>query len=183
MTVVISIAILILLVLGIVNRRRQQSRWVAEERYEESGRWIDKRPGERGTFGTLDEEREAQRRTIARESRARELADLIRNYAFETIPAFKDQPDEAIQNFSRFTRKITGQILTAAGLLLEGQAPLASEKFIPDEFTLATKKIILNYIFQVFPKLVDVDLELLKRFDDWVGFVASDIKKVIDDFL
>src|SRR5438128_2425710 len=99
MAALIGVLILILLIMGLVSRKRRIKTWVKEERYEESGNWLDKRPGERGTWGSLDQEMARERGQMVRQGRVVELAGLIRQYAATQDPVFANLPEDQNRTF------------------------------------------------------------------------------------
>ena len=105
MGIAFGIIVLILIILAVWNRRKADKAWVKEERYEDSGAWIDKRAGERGTYGSLDEEMERERLYVSRQNRINELARIIRDFAFEHVDGFHLRSDAEIKTYAAFARR------------------------------------------------------------------------------
>lgn len=166
MNVLIGLFIIVLIALALWNRRRERRAWVEEERYDESGAWLDKRAGERGTRGSLDVEREQERTALARQGRVHELANQLRAYMFEHYPGFHMRGDAEIKNFTSRARTQANQWIAALELALQGQSPGAVETApAADEHARARQKILLNFAYQHFPALLELDVAVLQRLD------------------
>ncbi|TNE69211.1 MAG: hypothetical protein EP344_00690 [Bacteroidetes bacterium] len=166
MGILFGVLVLALLVAGLFYQRRQNKAWVKEERYEESGNWIDKRAGERGTYGSRDAERETERQSITREGRVRELAQHWRNYAFEQYPGFHEWTDDQIRKFTTEARGLAREVVEMAEHCLKGrpeEAVPAADPLSPHPQAL--KRITLNYLYDQYPALLDRDIEVLQRLD------------------
>ncbi|MEQ1745510.1 MAG: hypothetical protein ABMA02_08795 [Saprospiraceae bacterium] len=166
--------ILALLAAALLLRRRQKKVWLHEERHEESGTWIDKRSGERGTYGSLDAERDAERHAITRQGRINDLTLDIRNYAFEHFPGFHARSDAGIRDFTAFVRSEIGRVFAAAEAMLTGDIPEASPVANNDDpHAHALKKRLLDFVYEQCPKLLDLDLDAIRQFDRFVGIVSA----------
>ena len=162
MEFLISLLLITLLVMALRARKKADKTWLQEERYEESGRWLDKRAGERGTYGSLDREMESERTALARETRINGLALLLRDLAAgqasgerKKIGAFKPKAQEIIT--------LTEKWLAGSRPPLDGKAP-ASE-----EMAAARKKQVLQYLFQEYPKLLELEVGDVRAFDGLIG--------------
>ncbi|MBK6933384.1 MAG: hypothetical protein IPH12_21950 [Saprospirales bacterium] len=174
MGIVFGFLVLALIILALRRRRRETNQWIAEERREEGGDWIDKRAGERGAFGALDAERERERQHTANQGRVFELARLLRDGCFEACPGFNDLNDEQIKAFTAFAREQAQLALAAAARLQQGRAPEPpADAEAESEAAHALKKIILDYAYAQFPQLLDSDLELLRQYDRYAGQIAA----------
>lgn len=176
MEIVFGLFILILLAVALYRRRQTRDTWVAEERREESGAWIDKRAGERGTYGSLDAEREQERKTVAQQGRTIELARLVRTYAFEHYPGFHALSDAQLKAFSTSARLKVAQLFdTIEALLVAGRgAGQQATPTAPDNAHAgAVKTILLDYAYAQFPALLDLDLDTIKSLDQYCAGVAD----------
>jgi hypothetical protein len=154
-----ALAFLALLAAGLYHRKKMKEEWLKEERYYESGDWIDKRAGERGTFGSLDREREQERKAIARQTRIQELAQLLHEHPGA-------QTKQAAASFKEKAVAIT----VLAEKWLAGEKPTPTSPSVAvDEQAQARKKQVLQYLFQQYPGLLDLDVEDIKLLDDQVA--------------
>ncbi len=172
MGVLIGVLILVLLIAGLVSRKRSTKAWVKEERFEESGDWLDKRPGERGTWGSLDQEMAQDRGQLVRQGRVVELAELVRQYAAENHPGFNELSDEEIRAFRAYTRTEANQMITSMEQISQGKTPpsvLATET--PRNNVL--KKLVLDFAYRAYPRLLDLDIEAIRQFDQYTGAWAD----------
>jgi hypothetical protein len=154
-TIFFGIAILSLLVIGLYRRKKEEKNWVKEERYEESGDWLDKRAGERGTYGSLDREREAERAEIYHTGRIQELIRDIEK-EMDWIPG----------RHTKLIREKMDDLALLAKNIIAGKTPTA-----PLDITASgeqadnLKKIILDAFFDLFPSLLNADIQHIKSFD------------------
>jgi hypothetical protein len=157
-TILFGTAILLLLIVGLYRRKRQEKEWVKEERYEDSGTWIDKRAGERGTYGRLDHERELERSHLYRTGRIQELIrDIERE--MDWIPG----------RHSRAIREKLDELVALVNLILEGKLPSTPpELTAQDTRAQDLQKIILSTFFEIFPGLLNADIQHLKLLDTHV---------------
>jgi hypothetical protein len=166
MQVLFGLFILAVLIIGLYNRRKEKKQWLKEERYDESGAWIDKRTGERGAYGSLDEEMEQARKSVAREGRTGELAQLLRDFAFNQYPGFHDLSDAQIKSFNAHVRRVSYDAISRMEDLQKGKPNLpASESSSNDALTNALKKQILDFSYQHYPALLNLELEQIRLFD------------------
>lgn len=173
MQLIFALVILALIVVAVLNRRRQKKSWVAEERREESGDWVDKRAGERGAYGSLDAEMEAERYALTRKGRINDLALLLRSYAFEQVPHFHTMSDDHIKSFTALARNRAAQLFDQIDALLAGRMPDAESAQAPElEHQPAVKKLIMEYCYDQFPALFDLELDRIKHFDRLAGDMA-----------
>ena len=166
--------ILALLIVGLVRRKKSDRAWVQEERYEESGNWIDKRPGERGSRGSLDAEMANDRQQLVRQGRAVELAELLRLYAAENDSGFASLSEEQVKKFRTYTRHQAGQMIAAIELIQNGQAPAVAPA-AGEARQDALKKQILDFAYRHYPALLELDIETLRAFDVVVGAWAEEV--------
>lgn len=179
-----GIAIVLILIVGLMNRRKQNKAWLEQERREESGAWIDKRSGERGAFGSLDAEREAERFSLTRQGRVNDLALEIRNYAFEHIPGFSDLSDDQIRAFTVVAREQSGKIFIAAESVQRGQLPEFKGPYeASGDRVQALKTIILNRLYEQFPALLSQELDLIRQLDAYTAFAAKSLVEKTESFL
>jgi len=172
MGVLIGVLILVLLIAGLVSRKRSTKAWVKEERFEESGNWLDKRPGERGTWGSLDEEMSQERGQIVRQGRVVEMAEIIRQYAVETSPVFSGLSAEKLPAFRSHTRHQATQLVNTVEKISKGQLPPVVPADTPLLHSTLQKKT-LDFAYQVYPGLLDLDIETIRQFDQYIGFWAA----------
>jgi hypothetical protein len=181
MEILFAILVVALLIAAFAGRRRQKKQWLQEERREESGDWIDKRPGERGTWGPLDQERERERLSIARESRITALAELLRNFAIDRYPGFHQLPDDRLRAYYALARTRATEMIAAMEQLrlnrLE-EPPAATSS--SDPLSPELKKHLLEFAYHNFPDLLNLDIETLRRFDSvaagWAGGLLDQIR-------
>ncbi len=172
MGVLIGVLILVLLIAGLVSRKRSAKAWVKEERFEESGNWLDKRAGERGTWGSLDQEMARDRGQVLRQGRVVELAEVIRQYAADNYPGFSALSEEEVRAFRSYTRSEAAQMIASMEQISKGKTPpsvLAAET--PRNSVL--KKQVLDFAYQAYPSLLDLDLEAIRQFDQFTGAWAD----------
>lgn len=181
MGIVFGLFVLVILIAALLNRRRQNKAWVREERHDESGAWVDKRSGERGTYGSLDAEMEQERRNLKRQGQVNELSRLIRDYAFAHYPGFHSLSDAQIKKYSNFVKKQVMQFFEDISHLLGGQAP-EQDKNLPSEaaYNLALKKQILDFSYRHFPALLDLEIEVIKQFDLLAAELADSLTAGIE---
>lgn len=180
MGITFGLIVLVLLLAGLYYQRKKNKTWVAEERYEESGDWIDKRSGERGTFGSLDAEREHERKSLVQQGQINELARLLRAYCFEQYPGFNDLSDVQIKSFTNFARSQAKQWLKHIESYLNRQPPTLPTPEADNAHALALKKIILDFSYTHFPKLLNLELEQLQDVDQLAASIAAAHLKEIE---
>lgn len=176
MGIVFGLFVLVLLAAGLWSRRTQKKAWVAEERQEDSGAWIDKRVGERGTYGSLDALREAERFGLSRQGKINDLALVVRDFAFEQIGGFSTRSDEQIRAFTAQARAQAGQLIGAIDTLQAGRDAVAADA--PDHKdpqVLALKKRVLDHCFEQFPALLKLEIDQIKQFDRLAAKLAADL--------
>lgn len=172
-----GLIILVLIVLAFYNRRKQNKTWLKEERYEESGDWIDKRAGERGAYGSLDAIREAERHGLSRQSRIADAALDIRNYAFEHIPGFHERSDEQVRDFTAAARARVSQLFDSIDKMKNGQTPATPDTAAAgNAHAAALKKIMLDAAYVQFPWLLDQEIETLKQLDKIAENLAAALR-------
>ena len=178
MGVLIGVLVLGLLIAGLVSRKRSSKAWVKEERFEESGNWLDKRPGERGTWGSLDEEMAHDRHKLVRQGRAVELAEVIRQYAAGQYPELSALPEEETRKFRSFTRAQATQLVTTIEQSSKGKL-LPASPVATGQPGGELKKQILDFSYHHFPALLDLDIETIRQFDAiisaWSEKVAAEL--------
>ena len=169
--------ILLILIVAFYNRRKQNKTWLKEERYEESGDWIDKRSGERGAYGSLDALREAERHGLSRQSRIADAALDIRNYAFEHISGFHERSDTQVRDFTAAARAQVSQLFDVIDKMKNGQMPAAPDTAPTGHAHAgALKKIMLDAAYAQFPWLTDQEIEALKQLDRVAESLAGTLK-------
>ncbi len=166
-----SIAILLLLVLGLWQRNKKEKALRQDEAADESGEWIERRSGERGTYGMLDRERETARKHIHYQSQIDELALLVRRWFFESYPGYHALEDHRLRGHTQFCK---AQLLDFAR-----QLPVLPKAVDPPAMTHTGDptlcQIIRQFSFQLYPGMLDLDTESLQRLDTRVGLLASDL--------
>ncbi len=173
--ILFGILILVLVIAALWRRRQENEAWLREERYDESGTWIDKRASERGTYGSLDALHEAERTALSRQGRIADLSLDIRNYCLEHLPAFQQQNDAVVLAFSRQVRRHLERFFDLVEEAKAGK-PLPKPT-LPAENAHATalKKQILNTVFEQYPWLLDWDIPKLKQLDTCALMLAHDL--------
>ncbi len=181
MEIAIGLLVLALIILGLRNRKKEKKEWVKEERYEESGAWIDKRSGERGTYGSLDEEMETNRHYIAAQSKISALALATQAFCFAQHRDFQSLNDGQIKRHLAFCKSEAAGIFAHIESLTHGrgisidEAPLA-----PNELRTALKKYVLSISYEHFPKLLDLEIEQIQKFDLAVEHVSKRVLEEIE---
>lgn len=167
MQLIFSALVLVLLVWGLSRRKKEKKEWVKEERYEESGDWIDKRSGERGTYGSLDEEMESDRQYIARQGRISELALLVQQYCFGMLPGLVEAPDASKKVFFTYCKsEAEGFIGQTERIRKTGYAPVSKEAYAASgEQVNALKKQVLQFCYERYPELLELQIEVIQLFD------------------
>lgn len=174
MGIAFGLFVLVIFIVALYNRRKQDKAWVADERHEETGHWIDKRAGERGTFGSLDAIREAERSSLSRQGRIGDVVLDIRNYAFEHIPGFHERSDEQIRAFTAAARTQVSRLFDILDTWKNGRAPEAPESAAADDpHSRALKKIMLDAVYAQFPWVLDQDIATIQQFDRVAGHMAA----------
>ena len=166
MEIAFGLLVLVLIVLGLRNRKKEKKEWVKEERFDESGAWIDKRTGERGTFGSLDEEMEADRQYIARQSKISELALAIQTFCFAHHPDFPNLSDGQVKSHLAFCKSEVAGLVEQIENLTKGRGIAVAEgTFGVNDPWKTLKKQVLDFSFDRFPKLLDLEIEQIQKFD------------------
>lgn len=182
MEILFGLLLLVLLVWGLRSRKKEQTTWLKEERYEESGAWLDKRSSERGTFGSLDDEMEQERRNVRSQSNSKELSHLISSYCFRELPDFSSLEDAPTQQCLGFIQKQAATVISILEEMLEtSTVPTPLSPVQTDErHRLALKKKVLDFSFDRFPKLLDLEIETIKEFDAWAEQIVASILAEIE---
>lgn len=180
MSIIFAILIVVLIAAALLHRRREKRSWLREERYDESGAWVDKRASERGTYGRLDAEREAERYALTRQGRISDLALDLRNFAFEHVPGFHERSDAQLRAFTQTAKAHAAELFAAAEALLDGQSPETAEP-PSDTHPLAEmlKKRILHALYDQYPALLDLDLDVIRQLDQYVVGKAAGLLNVV----
>ncbi|HLP94003.1 MAG TPA: hypothetical protein VK168_08200 [Saprospiraceae bacterium] len=162
MEILFGIVVLVLLVWGLANRKKAKKEWIQEERYEESGSWIDKRSGERGTYGSLDEEMEANRKYISQQGKVNELSRAIQAYLGEHQPGYSRDVQAHYEAIKSEIQTLFRQIEA----LKKGQEiPLRENETLEGAIISPLKKQILDFAYQEFPELLNLEIAQIKRLD------------------
>lgn len=166
MEILFGLLVLGLLALGIWNRKKSKSEWIKAERYDESGDWIDKRSGERGTFGSLDEEMESNRKYIAKQAKISELALLVQRYCLEQVLGYQQLEPEKAKRFFAFCKSEADWLFGHVENLTRDQpSSISKMDYPPSEHRDRLKKQVLDYSFEHFPQLLELEIEQVKKFD------------------
>ncbi|MBN8677827.1 MAG: hypothetical protein J0M29_06345 [Chitinophagales bacterium] len=170
MEILFGIVVLVLLVWGLANRKKAKKEWIQEERYEESGAWIDKRSGERGTYGSLDEEMEANRKYISQQGKVNELSRAIQAHLGE----HQHGNSNDIQGQYEAIKSEIQTLFRHIEALKKGQDIPLRENEAPEDASIAPlKKQILDFAFQEFPELLDLEITQIKRLDAYCVQLCS----------
>ncbi len=160
--------VLVTITIALLRRKKENKTWVKSERYEESGDWLDKRVGERGTYGSLDREMEEARQSVAREGRAAELAQMIRDFAFESYPGFHEKSDNAIRSYMTFLKGESIQFIKILEKILQQDWP---DPVIPasnsETLSPMLQKKILDFEYNKYPALLDLEVNALQQLDEY----------------
>lgn len=174
MEILFGLLVIVLLVLGLRTRKKRSHAWKAEERFEESGDWIDKRTGERGTYGSLDDEMEANRQYIARKAKISALSMAVQRTLFAELPAYAQLEKAALSEDLALIKREIGRVFVQiheaeSGLPLE----LSNATFVDDAFKQQIKKQILDFCFESFPYLLDWEISEIQKLDKICAHCAS----------
>ncbi len=181
MEIVFAVLVLLLIIAGLRNRKKEKKEWVKEERYEESGDWLDKRSGERGTYGSLDEEMEANRLHIGLQSKINALAQQIQNTCFTQHPDFHTRSNEQVKKHLAFCKaEIRGLFEQMDALIQSRPINIAEKDLVPNDLRVVLKKQVLEFSFESFPKLLDLEIEQIRQFDTAAEMLAQKILAEID---
>jgi hypothetical protein len=153
--ILIAMAIIGLLAAGLYYRRRNNEAWRKEARYDERGEWIDRRGGsERGTYGTLDREREAERSSIYQQGLIRLLAEcIVQHTADRTL---------------RDALPVAGQIMQYTQAILGSQKVEAAPDHQVTDAVLLAKKDVLDFLYREKPELLSLEISTLQDLDKYV---------------
>ena len=174
MEIVFGLMVLALIILGLRNRKKRNKTWLKEERFEESGDWIDKRPGERGAYGSLDEEMESNRLKIARQSKINDLVHEIQAWCFENHPDYPFLNEEQLKRHSASCKSMVAGLFDQIEQLLRGREPVIEDGLLPQAaLHTGLQKIMLNFAYNHFPKLLDLEIGQIQRFDLLTQTLAS----------
>jgi hypothetical protein len=168
-------AVFLMVILGIALYRRRLDRrtWVRAERREERGDWLDKRRGERGTYGSLDDEMELARQSVARQGRTMEWVRLIRDYLFEHHNGFHRLSDEQLRTWSAIQKTAAVHALDIVDRYRGGKSmPPPPIDPSADSGTMALK--MLDFLYREYPDLLEREVEQLKELDAWTRFWAAE---------
>ena len=161
---------------GLLNRKKSKKDWIKEERYEESGNWIDKRSGERGTYGSLDEEMEANRLYISRQRKISETTQAVQGILFTQHPYYQDLSIENQKKHHSFFKAEIADLFDRVESLKPGKPLLPEAPILPaNELRTLLKKQILAYSFEAFPELLDLEIEEIKKLYDFADQIAERI--------
>jgi hypothetical protein len=177
MEILFAVLVLALLIIGLLNRKKEKKEWLKEERFEESGDWLDKRSGERGTYGSLDEEMEANRAYIAKKGKVSELAQNIQGLLFAQSNDFQTLSDERIKQHLSFCKSEITVFFDQIEAWTSGkQSPTLSPEVPELALQPEIKKLVLDFVFERFPKLLDLEIEQIKQVDQSAGHLAHRIR-------
>lgn len=170
MEIAFGLIVLALLALGLMRRKKETKVWKAEERYEESGQWIDKRPGERGAYGSLDDEMEANRLYIAQQGKIAELAELAQNFCFSNLEKYSELSDAALKKHREICKSGARVLLEYANRLQkEPENPIAETDPENSGHGSTLRKQTLGYLYEHYPRLLELDLEKIRQLDHAAG--------------
>lgn len=176
MTILFALLILLLLIVGLLNRKKSKKEWVKEERYEESGNWIDKRSGERGTYGSLDEEMEANRLYISKQRKINESAQAVQGVLFKQHPNYQELSLEKQKTHHSYCKTEIAGLFDRIELLKQGKFQQAEAPILPPHaIRTLLKKQILAFSFEAFPELLDLEIEEIKKLDNAADQIAERI--------
>lgn len=176
MEIAFGLVVLALLALGLMRRKKETTVWKAEERYEESGQWIDKRPGERGAYGSLDDEMEANRQYIALQGKITALADLAQTFCFSHLENYASRSDTALKKHRDTCKSAASWLFEYAGMLQKERETRLEEDNPENTGLLADlRKKTLGHLYTDFPQLLELDLEKIRLLDHAAGIFARRI--------
>ena len=166
MEILFGIVILALLIWGLINRKKDRREWIKEERYEESGAWIDKRSGERGTYGSLDEEMESNRKWISMQGKAIELARALQSNIAAQVPEYQNLSADQQKRHFDWLKSETTHLFKQLEDLKAGKAlPTETSEQAHHPLAVSLKKQVLDYCYTHSPEILKLDIEVLKGWD------------------
>lgn len=178
MEILFAVLLALLIYLGWRSRKLRDQQWLNEERYEESGDWLDKRASERGTFGSLDAERESERRDLRREVKINQAAKIFEKFFtenssknFEGTTA-DDRPNRS-DNFKTAARKF----IELAEQTAAGAVPATSSQ--PDALPATLqilRKELLHFAYENYPQLLELEIETIQLFDRATGELVAGVR-------
>lgn len=167
MEILFAFVLLVLLLLGWRNYRKERSQWLREERYEESGNWLDKRAQERGTYGSLDQEMEEQRRNHRTQAARTELQEMVWMHLLDNSPTLPDAPQAQLIEVKSTLRAWASDVVNMTECLLHHQDQPPEKIAIPhSEALLALKKKVMDFLFDFYPALLGLEIEEIKTLDE-----------------
>lgn len=167
MEILFALLVLALLVLGVLNRKKSKREWIKEERHDESGIWIDKRSGERGTFGSLDEEMESNRKYIAKQAKVSELAQIMQHFCAIQTAEYQKLSSEKTPRFFAFCKSEADWLLGHVENFTRDQpGSISNIQYPPNPLRDNLKKRVLDFSFEHFPQLLELEIEQIKKFDN-----------------
>jgi len=165
---IFGLAVIVLMLVGFYRRKQADRTWIQEERYEDSGDWLDKRSGERSSYGRLDREREDERRKVFAQGQMQDLAAQIGRF-LQLPPGTQ----------TAYLREKTAYISMLAETLMQHKIlpDVRNIEADPQPETTALKKHILQWIYDTYPVLLELPIEQIKDLDRRIEAVAADMIK------
>ena len=180
-TILFGLAVLVLIGVAWYTRRQQKQEWIDNERYDESGDWLDKRSGERGTYGSLDSEMETSRKSTFKKGAELELARLIQSFAFEELDGFHTQEDDEILRFNKHSKKEATRVILLIEAVLKGKPFHSEEQEEGPSHPKADllKKKMLEFTYAEFPAVLEQPIERIQAMDIEMGKVSEGLLRTV----
>ena len=176
MEILFGLLVIVLLVLGLRGRKKSRQEWKKEERFDESGDWIDKRGGERGTYGSLDNEMESNRQYIAQKAKESALSMAIQRSLYAEQSTYSQLDKAAIKKDLDGIKLLIGHLIAQIQATQSGMAlPISPIREIEHDLVGKIKKQILDFCLENFPFLLDWEISDIQNLDQICGETADKI--------
>ena len=176
MEILFGLLVIVLLVVGLRARKKSRHEWKKEERFEERGDWIDKRSGERGTYGSLDDEMESNRQYIAQKAKVSELSMAVQRSLYAEKEAYNILEKKALTQHLDGIKREIGHLFAQIQAAQSGlPLPVPNSLRLQDALTGRIKKQILDFCFETFPYLLDWEIADIQKLDQICDFTAHSI--------
>jgi hypothetical protein len=164
MGIYFGIAILILLILGLRLRKKEAKEWTKEDLKDEGGEWIERRSGDRGTYGSFDRANEAARQEIHHQAQINELALLFRTWFFDHYPGYHQLDEKTLREHTLYCKSEAYLYIGMIDNMLKGVMPAPLDP-LPANGNKHFAELILHYIYDSFPALLDMEIEDIRSLD------------------
>ena len=164
MGIYFGIAILVLLILGLRLRKKEAKVWTKEELKDEGGEWIERRSGDRGTYGSFDRANEAARQEIHHQAQINELALLFRTWFFDHYPGYHQIAEKTLREHTLYCKSEAYLYIQMIDKMLRGDIPSPPDS-LPEQGNKRFAELILHFVYDCFPALLDMEIEDIRALD------------------